>query len=152
MRLLKKYFDLQKEIYEYFGYVEDWVVIPLEDSTDYNWILRENENGSGVVSFSKDEFTIDMIKEGKRLYSNTIYTQRFLSKWVYCTKDFTMIVVDTHTDGNKFLQVFDNSREIPNPSVEQLDALRMWDVWEDISIKNPSDLVQQVILPTFPKQ
>lgn len=47
-----------------------------------------------------------------QMYSNEIYTQRFLPKWVYRGKDYTMICVDTHTDGNKFLQIFDNSKEI----------------------------------------
>lgn len=30
MKQLDEYFKLQKEIYDYFGYKEDWVVIPIE--------------------------------------------------------------------------------------------------------------------------
>jgi hypothetical protein len=35
MKLLTQYFALQKQIYEYFGYTEDWKTIPLDDSTEY---------------------------------------------------------------------------------------------------------------------
>lgn len=45
-------------------------------------------------------------------YEHEIYTQRFLPKWVYRGEDYTMICVDTRVDGNKFLQVFDNKKEI----------------------------------------
>ena len=33
MELLDRYFALQAEIFAYFGYVEDWRVIPLDDLT-----------------------------------------------------------------------------------------------------------------------
>lgn len=33
MKLLNEYFKLQKEIYDYFGYKEDWVVIPIDDAS-----------------------------------------------------------------------------------------------------------------------
>ena len=106
MKLLDDYFKLQKEIHEYFGYQEDWVVIPLDDGTDYFWSLDRDE----VRFAEKKEDLFD--EEAGNYYSNEIYTQRFLSKWVYEGKDYTMVVVDTHTDGNKFLQVFDNSKKV----------------------------------------
>lgn len=115
MELLDKYFDIQKEIYDYFGYVEDWVVIPLDDAREYYWALDEEKDGSGSVGYSpkKEEVLPGLEGDyGDNYYSNDIYTQRFLRKWVYRAEDFTMICVDTRTDGNKFLQVFDNSKEV----------------------------------------
>lgn len=109
MKLLEDYFKLQKEIYDYFGYKEDWVVIPIDDGTDYFWRLKQEKNGSGEVQFADNKENID---ENDSTYSSRIYTQRFLKKWVYRGKDFTMICVDTQTDGNKFLQIFDNKKEI----------------------------------------
>lgn len=106
MELLDKYFKLQKEIYDYFGYVEDWVVIPLDDSTEYFWFINET---TGQIGFALDEN--DLKNQDGNYYENTIYTQRFLKKWVYRGKDFTMVCADTHCDGNKFLQVFDNKKE-----------------------------------------
>lgn len=113
MKLLNDYFALQKQIYDYFGYVEDWKVIPLEDSTEYYWQLEQDSNGSGVVRFAEDMEKLEDIDAGQ-YYEHEIYTQRFLPKWVYRTKDYTMISVDTHTDGNKFLAVFDNKKEVQN--------------------------------------
>ena len=104
MKMLAEYFNLQKQIYEYFGYEEEWVVIPLDDGTDYFW----HEDGN-VVCFSDNEEELT-IQTGN-YYENEIYTQRFLSKWVYRGEEYTMICVDTQVDGNKFLQIFDNSKE-----------------------------------------
>ena len=106
MKLLKKYFKLQQEIYEYFGYEEDWVVIPLEDATECDWYLNEEK---GYVRFGNK---CDIVEDTENYYENAIYRQCFLKKWVYRTKDYTMVCVDTNVDGNKFLQIFDNSKEI----------------------------------------
>jgi len=108
MKLLKNYFNLQKQIYKYFNYKEDWKVIPLDDCTSYYWQLHQEENGSGFVRFQEN---IPKPNE-EWMYGNEIYTQRFLPKYVYRTKDYTMISVDTRTDGNKFLSIFNNSKEI----------------------------------------
>lgn len=45
-------------------------------------------------------------------YSDEIYTQCFLPKWIYRGKDYTMILIDIHTDGNRFLAIYDNKKEI----------------------------------------
>lgn len=112
MKLLQEYFKLQKEIYEYFGYVEDWVKIPLDDCTDYLWCI----SGDNEVVFAESE---EDFKSGK-YYGNEIYRQRFLPKWVYPGSEYTMICVDTHTDGNKFLSVFDNSKQISEEKLGEL--------------------------------
>ena len=112
MKLLKDYFDAKKQVHDYFGYVEDWVSIPLDDATDYYW--RLDGEGPGEVRFAEEPEAVD------DMYANSIYTQRFLPKWVYRGEEYTMICVDTHTDGNKFLQIFDNSKELKNdPETEE---------------------------------
>jgi hypothetical protein len=111
MKLLNDYFNLQKQIYEYFSYVEDWVVIPLEDRRNYLWYCDNNENvfyAEKLEDFSNGGF-----------YQDEIYTQRHLPKWVYRAKDYTMISVDTHTDGNKFLAVFNNKNELKEDPLEE---------------------------------
>lgn len=105
MELLNKYFELQKKVYEYFGYEEGWKVIPLDDCTKYFWFVSDCD-----VEFA--DSLEELKNEEGNYYVNEIYTQRHLPKWVYRGDDYTMICVDTHTDGNKFLQVFDNSKEI----------------------------------------
>lgn len=111
MQLLDQYLELQKQIFEYFGYVEDWRAIPIDDAREYFWHLT-GEGSGDEVKFAKEE---ENLFDGTDTdgYSNEIYTQRFLPKWVYRGKDYTMICVDTHTDGNKFLQIFDNTKERP---------------------------------------
>lgn len=105
MKLLKEYFALRKQIHDYFGYVEDWVDIPLEDGTDFYWYLTGEGHGDSVRFAEEIEAVHDM-------YEDQIYTQRFLPKWVYRGEEYTMVCVDTQTDGNKFLRIFDNSKEI----------------------------------------
>jgi len=105
MKLLKEYFTLQNKIYKYFGYVEDWVKIPLNDLTEYLWIINEHE---GFIRYAETE---EKLYSDGDYYEDEIYTQRFLPKWVYYGKEFTMVCADTHTDGNKFLHVFDNSKK-----------------------------------------
>ena len=105
---LNRYFTLQQEIYDYFGYQDDWVVISIDDNAiNCEWGLHLESDGGGKVTW-KDK--------GGDIYSNLIYTQRFLPKWVYEGPEYTMVVVDTETDGNKFLQIFDNS--LRNDSIE----------------------------------
>ena len=116
MKKLDDYFKLQKEIYDYFGYVEDWVVIPIDDAREYVWELDAEYDADGrviggEVRYADTREELDDWQAGEYC-ANEIYTQRFLPKWVYRGEDYTMICVDTHTDGNKFLQIFDNSKEL----------------------------------------
>ncbi len=110
MKLLDDYRKIEQAIFDYFGYKEDWVTIPLEDRTDMSWQIVNGEAHGGEVKFHE---TMEAVRdETGEHYCNEIYTQRFLPKWVYRGEDYTMICVDTHTDGNKFLAIFDNSKEI----------------------------------------
>jgi hypothetical protein len=116
---INEYFDLQKEIYNYFGYQEDWVTIPLDYNLDSYWMLTGDKERDARVVWSDEPLTKESIESGK-IYSGVIYTQRFLPKWVYRTDDFTMVSVDTRCDGNKFLMVFDNSKECNDNSLCEL--------------------------------
>lgn len=109
MELLNNYNEARQKLFDYFGYVEDWVVIPVDDTTHYFWQLDQQPDGSGEVRFADTEEELNT-GEGNA-YANEIYTQRHLPKWVYRGEDYTMVVVDTHTDGNKFLQIFSNEYE-----------------------------------------
>jgi len=102
------FFNAERAVHSYFGYVENWVKIPLEDARDYFWFVDED---SGFVRFADTKEDMED-EEAGNYYQNEIYTQRFLPKYVYRTEYYTMISVDTHTDGNKFLQIFDNEKEI----------------------------------------
>jgi hypothetical protein len=110
--ILNTYFDAQKELFDYFGYVEDWKVIPLDNQTGNYWMIcgPENLNSTRVV-WSQKSFTKELLEAGTEIYSGVIYTQRFLPKWVYRGKDYTMIAIDTQCDDNKMLMIFENEKE-----------------------------------------
>jgi hypothetical protein len=114
MKLLNDYFRLRLELFDYFGYVENWKAIPVDDATMYYWKLSGESFGD--EGYSNEVLFADTLEELEsqdgNFYSNEIYTQRHLPKWVYRGADYTMVVVDTHVDGNKFLQIFDNSKEV----------------------------------------
>jgi len=107
MELLDKFNAVRQEIFNYFGYKEDWRVLPLDDAREYFWSL--DGLGPGTVKFADTE---DELKdESGNYYEDEIYTQRHLPQWVYRGEHFTMVVVDTNTDGNQFLRIFDNDKE-----------------------------------------
>lgn len=98
--LLKQHNEIIEQIHVYFGYNENWTVLPIDDSTQYYWKLTE----SGVQFYENQDDDDD-----------NSYDNEFLNgsvEDVYRTEAYTMIVVDTHCDGNKFLQIFDNSKEL----------------------------------------
>lgn len=109
MELLDKEQAIRQQIFDYFGYQEDWRVLPLDDAREFFWKL--DGEGPGTVKFANTEE--ELANEEGLYYKNEIYTQRHLPKWVYRGPDYTMVVVDTNTDGNQFLQIFDNAKERP---------------------------------------
>lgn len=79
-----------------------------------------------MVAWCDEPLTEEVINSGKTCYSGIIFTQRFLPRWVYRAVGFTMISVDTQCDGNKYLMVFDNSKEQNDEALKSLWKSR-WD-------------------------
>lgn len=105
MDAINEYFKVLKEVYNYFGFKEEWVALPLDDRREFDWKIIDDVE----IQYGKRD---DILNDTGEYYSNEIYKQRFYNKWIYRGKDCTMIMVDTHSDGNKFLAIFDNSKEI----------------------------------------
>lgn len=112
--LIDLYFELLDEVHDFFKYKQDWTVIPMEDYRHMFWTLYENSDGSGTVRYHEEMDTLQDFDAGG-FYEAPIYTQRFLPKWIYKTEKYTMISIDTLTDGNKLLAIFDNSKEVKDP-------------------------------------
>lgn len=104
--LIRKECEARHDLFEYFGYREDWRILPFDDSTHYFWFVDEE---SGVVGYANTE--AELKAETGDYYESDIYTQRHLPKWVYRGKDYTMILTDPHVDMNQFLQIFSNEKE-----------------------------------------
>jgi hypothetical protein len=103
--LIESYFCLKNNVFEYFGYKEDWCVFPLDDARKYYWCISYDGQ---TVCYADTRKELGTEEE----YEAEIYKQRFLTKWVYTADDYTMILVDTHVDLNRLLMVFDNKKEI----------------------------------------
>jgi hypothetical protein len=113
------YFDAKEAVHKVFGYVSDWKEIPMEDLRGHYWMLTDGEKNGSIV-YCPDPFTEKAIEDGEVIYTAEIYTQRFLNKFVYRGKDHTMVCVDTHTDGNKFLMIFDADKECTDKKLIQV--------------------------------
>ena len=49
MQLLNEYNAKRQELFDYFGYVEDWVAIPVDNATMYYWSLTGESHGDEVL-------------------------------------------------------------------------------------------------------
>lgn len=114
--VLTKLGELQQQIFDHVEYVEDWRVLPIEDAREHYWAVDLAD--ANWVKFSEKREALEYWLANddwgphRNVYENAIYTQRFLPKWVYRGKVLTMVVADTHTDGNKILQIFRTDREV----------------------------------------
>jgi hypothetical protein len=127
--VIDNFFSAEAAIHDYFGYEEDWVKIPLEDNREYEWMLILNEDGGGTCIYH-EAVTPESVATGK-CYSGLIYTQRFLPKWVYEGADYTLVSMDTQTDGNKFLCVFDNTKRIKEGTRKYNACLKAKQAWDE---------------------
>jgi hypothetical protein len=119
--LIDNFFEMQDEVFKYFGYKPDWKVIPLDPQLERHWMICGPEDKSSTsVVYSDKPFTQTSVSEGSTIYSGTIYTQRFLPKWVYRGEDYTMVAVDTHTDGNQMLMIFENKLECTDQKLKDV--------------------------------
>lgn len=105
MNLLKNYKESLQTIYDHVGFEEDWVVYPILDNTQYFW----NIDGDRVGYASSIQ---ELENEEGESYSGSIYRQRFYEKHVYEGKEFTMVFLDTQTNGMKYFSIFDNSKKV----------------------------------------
>ena len=78
----------------------------IEDRTEMFWSVDE------AAKANKFAETMEKFESDGDYYEDEIYTQRFYSKHVYRGADLTMVFVNTHTDGNRFFAIYDNTKEV----------------------------------------
>lgn len=105
MKALDKYNEALNEVYNYFGFTPDWVVYPIDDRREYLWQIIDNE----VVKFGE---SLEVMNSDGNYYEQDIYRQRFYKKHIYEGPEYTMIFVDTRTDGMKYFAIYDNKKRI----------------------------------------
>ena len=109
MNIITNYEEALQAIYDHVGFKEDWVIYPINDCTNMFWKIIEEET---KVQFANTKEKLLNEDRSDELYSNKIYHQRFYSKWIYVGELYTMIFVDTHTDGMRYFSIFTNSKRI----------------------------------------
>ncbi len=109
MELLKDYFKARQRVYNYFGYNAKWHVSPIEDNIEFWWFLYRET----IIMTTGDnkEQAVEKIKNEK------YYKAHCIDK--YRKDDYTMLEVETQSDGNIFLSVFDNSKELGDGDVKE---------------------------------
>jgi hypothetical protein len=118
-QIVDDYETLKILIFQHVGYKEDWKAIPLSDDREMFWNVDKAERERIKFSPKKEALEYWLADNddeygsyGDCLYENQIYTQRFLPKWVYRGAELTIVCADTQTDGNKFLMILSNDKEI----------------------------------------
>lgn len=103
-------FDARKKIFEHVGYRERWRDFPFEDSRAMFWAVRGHK-----VKFTADrEALVQWLTtddDSGEKYENEI-SDHAGESGIYRGIELTVIVSDTNTDGNVFLQIFRNMNEI----------------------------------------
>jgi len=103
--LIKNYKNSLQAIYDHVGFVEDWVIYPIDDRTGMYWTIIELTK----VRYAETE---EQLHSDGDYYEDDIYTQRFYKKHIYEGNDFTLIFCDPHTDGMRWFALFNNSKKI----------------------------------------
>ena len=127
MKEIDEYFKLQQEIYDLFQYEEQWRVYPLDDRRDVWWSIEGNtvwwsEKKENHQQLIDQEYDYDDIPNDD-VYSGEIRGSRHLDKSIYedAEKKFTMIIVDTNTDFNVFLMIFDNDKRLKSIDTDDIE-------------------------------
>jgi len=146
MKKIKQFFKLEKELHDYFGYKEDWVVFPMQDYTEVWWSVTDENyekeyevlsDGQKICLSYEHNFFFTNDKESHitlidynwqpfkagvadKCYHYEIYHQRFLKTPIFRGEDYSMILVDTHTDGNKYMVILDNKKELSRKIIKNI--------------------------------
>ncbi len=105
MEALDNYNKSQEEIYNYFGFKEGCRVFPIDDCRDYWWKMNDTD----VYFFDSQEAYSK--QDLDHYYHNKILHLHSYPTAVYEGAEYTMIMVDTKTDGNKYLAIFHNLKK-----------------------------------------
>lgn len=109
---LNGFFRLRREIQDYFGYEEDWDVLPLCDERDMYWMLVKGRKP--FIVYSEKPITPESIANGDiDIVVGVIHDVLNTRRTLYRRDDLVAVPVDTKWDGNKYLMIFDTAKEVP---------------------------------------
>ncbi len=85
MKKLDEYLALQKEIFDYFGYVEDWAVLPIDDRRDFYWFQEGKSHSQRAHQFTQKYRWQRMIELIEKMREDGVLLKR-LWKWAVSTE------------------------------------------------------------------
>lgn len=100
------YENAKQYVFEHCGYVEQWRDFPLNDERTSFWSVNQR----GYVRHADSE---KELKEQTGNYYEAEVVNNSNNKGVYRGKRYTLVIINTNTDGNVFATVFDNLLERP---------------------------------------
>ena len=116
IRCMNRFTSSRDELLGTFGVPDTWFTMYPEDHLSDYWFLM----GRHKVVASDQPFTEESIEKGDIIYVNDIFTYRDFSQYVWRKHGLVLISVDTRTDGNKYLGLFDEDRECKDSKLIEL--------------------------------
>ena len=108
----------EEALFRHVGYAHDWRKFPIMDYTDMFWAVDPTEREWSRHSPSREALQ-DWVDTGEyrkcdggMCYESEIYTYRHLDRWVVRGPELTIVLEDTHCDGNIWLAVYLTSIEV----------------------------------------
>jgi len=107
--VVARYNEAKKAIYNHIGFQEDWVVFAIDDRTDSFWKLDGDAFSGFSVTYHPDK---DALNTDGDFYQDEVISHRFYEKSIYEGAELTLMLVDTHTDRNRFFALYKNAMRI----------------------------------------
>ena len=126
MELLQNLQNALQALYDHVGFVEDWTVYAVDDRSTMLWTIVDDGR---KVRFAE---TIEKLHSDDDYYEDEICMHRHYRQWVYRGELLTMIMVDTHTDGNRFFAFFRNANEVKKSGVPKPSNLIAEHIHQDL--------------------
>jgi len=89
MKLLKKYFKVIHEIYDYFGYETGEKILPLEDYTEFEWYYKDD------VIYFKTKGEEELFSETGIIYRGEYDVSEMI---MFEVKDDVLLIFDAHKE------------------------------------------------------
>jgi hypothetical protein len=116
IRCMNRFTSSQDELLGIFGVPDTWFKMYPEDCLSDYWFLL----GLNRIVASDLPFTEESIKKGDSICVSAIFTYREFSQYVWRKHGLVLVSVDTQTDGNKHLGLFDEDRECKDSRLIEL--------------------------------
>ena len=112
--MIIQHFHSLDAILNAFGYEPKWHEYPLEDARDRHWMMADR--GDRVV-WSDKPLTRESVEAGRDIYSGDVLND---GEELHA-EGLVMLAVDTGSDGNAYLMIFDASKKC-----EDAELIELW--------------------------